>query len=421
LDIFEGRNPLSKITHVETFVVGVPPPYRGGLNWVFVKLSTDDGIVGWGECNASTFREKAVVAIVHEVAEHFVLHRHNPFDIEQLWTDLYSGDQTPLVKSFSNYRPAGSLGMQAVAAIEMACWDIVGKSLGQPVYNLLGGRCRTKLRSYTYMTGWAPGEAPERAGEEAAILLEKGFTAFKLDPIPPYFPQARAIDLHELSYTEKVLASIRKSVGDKCDILVGTHGQLSTHSAVRFAKVIEPFSPLWFEEPVPPENSAEMARVSQATTVPIATGERLCTKWEFQRVLENHAAQILQPNVGLNGILETKKIAAMAEAHYAHVAPWIYCGPVAASAAIQLDVCTPNFLIQECIEDWSGFAAEVMEVPIHWSNGHIIPSSRPGLGADLKEAVLKKHPMNDYAEFRRSGSIDNRAAAARLSAVTQRV
>jgi 2-dehydro-3-deoxyphosphogalactonate aldolase len=397
---------VSRIARVETFIVGVPAPYLGGLNWVFVKLTTNDGVVGWGECNACTFREKSVVAIVQEVAEHFLIGRQNPFDIEQLWMDLYSGDQTPLVKSFTNYRPAGALAMQAVAAIEMACWDIVGKVLGQPVYNLLGGKCRMTLRSYSYLPGWAAGEPPERAGEAAAAAVEHGFTAIKLDPIPPYFPQSRPIELGELDYTEKVLAAIRATVGNRCDILVGTHGQLSTHSAIRFAKVIEPFSPFWFEEPVPPENCREMARVASSTSVPVATGERLSTKWDFHRVLESQAAQIVQPNVGLNGILESKKIAAIAEAHYAHVAPWIYCGPVAACASMQLDMCTPNFLIQESIRDWSGFAAEIMHQPIVWKDGYLHPPSVPGLGADLREDVLLKHPMHEYSQISRTGSID---------------
>lgn len=398
---------MDRIMAVETFIVGVPPPYKGGLNWLFVKLTTSDGVVGWGECTACTFREKSLVAIIDEVCEHFILGRQNPFNIEQMWADLYSGDQTQAVKSFTNYRPSGSLGMQAIAALEMACWDIVGKSVGQPVYRFLGGRFREKVRSYTYIyEGWKLGDPPAKAGEAALLYAEKGFTAIKLDPVPPYFPQARDIGLEELKYAEAVLGEIRDSVGSRCDIIVGTHGQLATHSAIKLASVIEPFSPLWFEEPVPPENVEEMARVSRSTKTPIATGERLCTKWQFEPVLRNQAAQIIQPNVGLNGILETKKIAALAEVHYAQIAPWIYCGPVAGAAAIHIDVSTPNFLIQEGIDDWGGFSAEVMKHPIRWEHGFLIPPELPGLGADLDEAVLRRYPMHDYAEMRRAGTID---------------
>jgi galactonate dehydratase len=398
---------MRKIVSAETFVVGVPPPHRGGLNWLFLKLTTNDGVVGWGECNCCMFRERSLVAIIEEVCDLFILNMQDPFNTEQLWTDLYSGDKTPLTKSLSNYRPAGSLGMQAAAAIEMACWDIVGKYLNQPVYNLLGGKVRETLRSYTYiLQGWAPGEPPEKAAEAALCYVEEGFTALKLDPIPPYFPQGREVTLEEMHSTDLVLKAIRDAVGTKCDILVGTHGQLSTHSAIRFADMIGEYSPLWFEEPVPPENVAEMARVAASCKTPIATGERLVSKWQFEPLLRHQAASILQPNVGLNGILETKKIAALAEAHYAQVAPWMHCGPVAGAAAIQLDVCMPNFLIQEGIEKWDGFAAEIMEQPIVWKNGEIIPSVSPGLGANLREDVLRKHPPHDYKAVRESGSID---------------
>lgn len=402
-----------KITHVETFVVGVPPPHLGGVNWVFVKLTTDDGIVGWGECNGCAYREKTLVSLVHEVCEHFVLGRHNPFDAEARWAELYSGDATVAVKTWSNWRNGGAFAMQAVAAIDMACWDIVGKALGQPVYNLIGGRYRDSIRTYTYLYEWAAGDSPEQAGAAAARLVERGFTALKLDPIPPYFPQPRDVSLQEIAYSEKVLAAIRNAVGDRADILIGTHGQLTTHSAIRYASAMEPFRPLWIEEPVPPENADEMARVARHTTIPIATGERLATKWAFQPLLERQAAQILQINVGLNGLLESRKIAAMAEASYAQIAPWIYCGPVAGAASVHFDVATPNFLIQEGLDDWGGFGAEIMQDPIVWQRGYIVPSAKPGLGADLDERVLLRHPMNEYSVLRSKGSVDRYAERAR--------
>jgi 2-dehydro-3-deoxyphosphogalactonate aldolase len=181
------------------------------------------------------------------------------------------------------------------------------------------------------------------------------------------------------------------------DILIGTHGQLNTQSAIRFAKVLERYDPLWFEEPVPLENKHAMGLVARSTSVPIATGERLTTKWEFQQILENDAAAILQINVGLNGLLESKKIAGMAEAHYAQIAPWTYCGPISAAASIQLDACSPNFLIQEGIEDWTGFAAEILQEPIQWEDGFVTPSTRPGLGIEPDEAVLAKYPPHELS------------------------
>jgi 2-dehydro-3-deoxyphosphogalactonate aldolase len=162
--------------------------------------------------------------------------------------------------------------------------------------------------------------------------------------------------------------------------------------------VLEPFDPLWFEEPVPLENVDEMARVAASTTIPIATGERLATRWEFRELFEKQAAQIIQLNVGFNGILESKKIAAMAETYYAQIAPWMHCGPIAGAAAIQLDVCTPNFLIQEGIETWDGLHAEILKEPIRWEKGYLIPSEKPGLGVEPDERVFAKFPPHEYTE-----------------------
>ncbi len=275
----------------------------------------------------------------------------------------------------------------------MACWDIIGKVLNRPIYQLLGGRRNEKLRAYSYLYDWGAGDPPEQAGPAAARLVEKGFTLFKLDPLPPYVPQPREISLKELRYADAVFKNIRDTVGDECDVGCGTHGQFTTHSAIRLAKILEKYDVLWFEEPVPPENVDELARVAQHTSVPIATGERLSTKWDYRRLLEKQAAQIIQINVGLSGILESKKIAGMAEAHYAQVAPWMHCGPVACAANIQLDVTTPNFLAQEVIETMGGLQAEIVEEPIKIEKGHIIPSTKPGLGiGGVKVEVLDKYP-----------------------------
>ncbi len=371
-----------KIVGVKTFVVGNPPPHRGGRNWVFLKLITDEGIEGVGECNVARDREHALVQLIKDLCDPFVIGT-DPFDTEKLWDRLYS--------STHSFRHPGIVSTQVVAAFEMACWDIVGKALSQPVYNLLGGVYNEKVRTYTYIYEWHRPEPPEKAGEAAARLAEKGFTAVKLDPIS-LVPAPRDISLVELRYVDAVMKSIRDAVGDKVDILMGTHGQLNTHSAIRFAKVLEPYNPLWFEEPVPPENMDEMARVAQHTTIPIATGERLCTMHDFYSLLKKQAAQIIQAHVGLNGVMGLKKIAGMCEANYAQIAPWLYCGPVAGAANIQIDVCSPSFLIQEGIETWSGFHAEILKEPVRWEKGYIIPSTRPGLGVELDEEVAARHP-----------------------------
>ena len=186
---------------------------------------------------------------------------------------------------------------------------------------------------------------------------------------------------------------MREAVGSKCDLLIGTHGQMTTSSAIRLARRLEQFDPLWFEEPVPPGNKAEMARVARFTTIPVASGERLVTKYEFAELLEKQAAAILQPALArVGGIMEAKKIAGMAEAHYVQIAPHLYCGPLEAAANIQIGTCSPNFLIQESIEMFGGFYAELLKEPIKWEDGYIIPPDKPGLGVELNEEVAAKHP-----------------------------
>ena len=181
--------------------------------------------------------------------------------------------------------------------------------------------------------------------------------------------------------------------GTKADILFGTHGQFTAGGAIRLAKAIEPYDPLWFEEPVPPDMPEVMAQVARGTSIPVATGERLATKWEFARVIENRAASILQPDLGRSGgILETKKVAAMAEAFNIQVAPHCYCGPIVAAANIQLATTLPNFLILESIKQWDGFHEKLLKKKIEWQDGHVIPSKEPGLGVELNEDVCEAHP-----------------------------
>jgi L-alanine-DL-glutamate epimerase-like enolase superfamily enzyme len=197
----------------------------------------------------------------------------------------------------------------------------------------------------------------------------------------------------ELDRSEAFTRSIREAVGSDVDLLFGTHGQFSPAGAIRLAKRLEPYDPLWFEEPTPPENTAAMARVARATSIPVATGERLCTKYEFARVLEDGAASILQLNLGrVGGLLEAKKIAALAEVHYAQLAPHMYCGPIVGAANIQLATCSPNFLILEGIETWGGFQAELLDTPVTWEAGYVIPSAEPGLGVSLNETVARANP-----------------------------
>ena len=387
-----------KITDVKTFIVGNPPPYHGGVNWVFLKLVTDGGTVGYGEAYAVPFEPHTVAHLIESVGERLII-GSDPFRIERMWRTVYTS-------GYDLHPDLTKMGV--LSAFEMACWDIVGKELDQPVYNLLGGLYHEKVRSYTYLYPASDDPVrrnlhtdPERAASRAVYYADQGFTAVKFDPVGPMSEDDPVqLSLETLSNAEAVVRSVREAVGDRCDILVGTHGQMVTSSAIRLAKKLEPYDPLWFEEPVPPENRDEMARVARSTTIPVATGERLSTKYEFRELLDKQAAVILQMALGrVGGILEAKKIAGMAEAYYAQIAPHLYCGPIEAAANIQLATCSPNFLIQESIETFGGFHAELLNEPIQWEDGYIIPPTAPGLGVELNEEVAIKNqyiPSRDW-------------------------
>ena len=378
-----------KIRDARTFVVANPPPHYGGLYWIFVKLTTDSGISGIGEAYSVPFHPRVVAQMIEDVCERLVIGA-DPFRIERLWRIVYSSGYTQ--------RPDTSI-LGILSAIETACWDIVGKELDRPVYELLGGRVHERLRAYTYLYP-REGDAsdvyrdPDLAAERALEYADLGFTAIKFDPVGPYTAfDPRQLSLEALQRAETFVRTLREALGTRCDLLFGTHGQMTTSSAIRLARRLEPYDPLWFEEPVPPENCDEMARVARSTRIPVATGERLATKYEFARVLGARAASILQMALGrVGGILEAKKIAGMAEAHYAQIAPHLYCGPVEGAANIQLDTCTPNFLIQEGIGTWDGFHAEILATPIRFEDGYIIPPTTPGIGVELDEAVAERHP-----------------------------
>jgi 2-dehydro-3-deoxyphosphogalactonate aldolase len=378
-----------KITDAKTFIVGVPPPGFGGRYWVFLKLITDRGIVGYGEVYSVPFHPRVVAQMIEDVCARYVLGA-NPFHIERLWRVIYSS-------GYTQRSDTSILGI--LSGIEMACWDIIGKEVNKPVYELLGGRVHEKLRSYTYIYT-EPGDATnvyfdaDLSAERAAKYVQLGFTAVKFDPVAPYSAfDPRQLSLESLDLAEKFVRKIREAVGGRCDLLFGTHGQMTPAGALRLAKRLELYDPLWLEEPVPPEKPEEMALVARGTSIPIATGERLATKYEFARVLEHRAASILQMALGrVGGLLEGKKIAGMAEAHYAQIAPHLYCGPIAAAADIQLSTCSPNFLIQESILSWGGFHATVLKEPLQWQEGYIIPPTKPGLGVELNEDVLANYP-----------------------------
>ena len=378
-----------KLSDIKTYVVGNPPPHYGGRYFVFVKLITDGNVAGIGEAYCVPFDPHLVEKLIVDVFQRY-LHGEDPHHIEKMWRRVYSAGFTQ--------HPDVTL-MAVLSALEMACWDIVGKEAGQPVYNLLGGRVHEKLRSYTYIYA-RPGDRsdvyrdPDLAAERAAEYLSQGFTALKFDPAGPYSAfDGRQLRLGDIDRCVRFCRQLREAVGMKADLLFGTHGQMTAAGAIRLAKQLEPYDPLWFEEPVPPDAPEEMAKVARATSIPIAAGERLSTKYDFGRLLRAGSAAVLQMNLGrVGGLLEAKKIAGMAEVDHVQVAPHLYCGPVVGAANIQLAACSPNFLILESIERWDGFHARILRKPVRWEDGYVIPPSEPGLGVELNEELIAEFP-----------------------------
>ena len=378
-----------KLTGIETFVVGNPPPHFGGRYFVFVKLSTDNGSTGLGEAYCVPFSPHLVAKLIEDMFARY-LEGCDPHDIESMWRRVYSA-------GFTQHPDLTVMGV--LSALEMACWDIIGKEAGQPVYKLLGGQVHESLRSYTYIYP-RPGDAsdvyhdPELAAERAQLYLDMGFTALKFDPAGPYSAfDGRQLSLEALELSERFCKVLREAVGSTADLLFGTHGQMTAAGAIRLARRLEKYDPLWLEEPVPPDAPEEMAKVARATSIPVAAGERLATKYDFARLLDCGAAAILQMNLGrVGGLLEAKKIAGMAEVRHVQVAPHLYCGPVVGAANVQLATCSPNFLILESIEDWGGFHAQILKRPMQFEQGRVIPPTAPGLGVELNEEVARAHP-----------------------------
>ena len=377
-----------KIASLKTYVVAVPPPHIGGMYWIFVEIETACGIKGIGEIYDTAFHPSGLVPLIEDVFKRYLLD-HDPHRIERFWRAAYSSGFTQ--------RPDPTM-MGIVSGLEIACWDIIGKAAIRPASDLLGGTVHEKLRAYTYLypknsAGEYDYNDPDLAAEEAVRMVEMGFTAVKFDPAGPYTNYSgHQLSLGVMDRSEEFCRKIRDAIGSRADILFGTHGQMVPSSAIRLAKRLEKYDPLWFEEPVPPGQEAAMAEVARATSIPVSTGERLTTKYEFQRVLQLGAASILQMNVArVGGLLEAKKIAGMAEAFYAQIAPHLYNGPVGAAASIQLSAATPNFLIHEAIVDFGDFHGRILKNKLAFDDGYLIPSREPGLGIELDMAVVEQH------------------------------
>ncbi|MBM1310447.1 mandelate racemase/muconate lactonizing enzyme family protein [Sulfitobacter mediterraneus] len=377
-----------KLQDLEVIVTSPPAPGWGGRYWILVKVTTDTGVTGWGECYASSIGPKAMVAVIEDVFERH-MQGENPENIELMFRRAYSSGFTQ--------RPDLTV-IGAFSGLEIACWDILGKDRDRPVYALLGGRMNERVRAYTYlypMTHHDLGAfwtSPEMAAEAAADCVARGYTAVKFDPAGPYTLRGGHMPaMSDIAQSVAFCKAIREAVSDKADLLFGTHGQFTTAGAIRLGQALEPYSPLWFEEPIPPDAVEQMAQVARSVRIPVATGERLTTKAEFAPVLRAGAAAILQPALGRSGgIWETKKIAAMAEVYNAQMAPHLYAGPVEWAANIHLAVSIPNILMAETIE--TPFHDQLIKGSIRVEEGFIPAPTAPGLGIEVDEDLARANP-----------------------------
>jgi galactonate dehydratase len=371
-----------KVTAIKTVVVKAEM-----RNWVFVKVETDqDGLWGWGEASLE-WKTRSVVGAVQDFEPMII--GEDPTRVEHLYQKMYR----------QSFWRLGVIGMSAISGIEQACWDILGKWLGQPVYRLLGGAVRDKVRMYTHLGGGdmravyesQRAEDFEVFADRALEVVNRGYTAVKVLITPP----TEALNsIAAYRYADKAMAAIRTAVGESVDIMIDCHGRHSLANAIEFCRVLAPYRPFFVEEPVPPENVDVMAEVRRASPVPIATGERLVTRFQFREVFEKQACHVIQPDLcHCGGLAEAKKIAAMAETWYMGVAPHNPLGPVANAVALHFALSTPNFLIQEDMLADVPWRWDVVRDALRTENGYWLPTDAAGLGIEVDEKAAAQHPF----------------------------
>jgi len=365
-----------KITAVEPLVLGT-----SWRNLIFLKVSTDEGLVGFGECTIQN-REEGVLGCLPGAVRRHVL-GSDPFNIEDLWLRMYRND----------FWRGGVIATSVMSGIEVACWDIIGKAVGQPVWRLLGGRCHEKIKAYA--NAWYTVErTPQEFAQRVKVVLEKGYKALKVDP---FGPGAMELSRAEKIRSVELVAAIRDAVGPDVEIFVEMHGRFSAHTAIEIARMMEPYQPGWIEEPCPPEDIPSLQKVAAQVQIPVATGERYFTHYGFREVLESGAVDILQPDViHAGGILDMKKIAAMADARSIMLAPHNSNGPVCTAASVHFDFCTTNIKVQECFDDFSEpWVVEAVPGTPRPQDGYFHLPQGPGLGISLNEDLIKEHPFQE--------------------------
>jgi len=373
-----------KVTNVKAFVVDC---YR--TNWVFVKIYTDEGITGVGE-GTLEYKEKAFLGALEHIKEYLV--GKDPRQIETHWHMTYR----------DAYWRGGPVLMSALSAVEMALWDILGKSLNTPVYQLLGGKYHEKVR--IYVNGWFAGaREPEEFGEKAKIAVQKGITAMKWDPFGKSYLQISNADLDKAL---RNIAAVREAVGDSVDLLIEGHGRFDVPTGIKIARELEQFKPMFFEEPTPPDNLEALKAVRDKSPVAISAGERLYSRWDYRKLFDLRAADYIQPDIShAGGISELKKIAAEAETRYIPFAPHNPSGPVANAATLQLAASCPNFCILEIMYQDVDWRKDVTNESLQYADGYMYIPDKPGLGIDINEEACLAHPYQPHTLRHYTGAL----------------
>ena len=367
-----------KITELE--VLQMATDSGRNWNWTFVKIRTDANIHGYGESSLQ-YKDRALKAELEDMGRFLI--GKDPFAIEGIWNTLHRCVTWT----------GGPVTMSAISGIELALWDIKGKALGVPVYELLGGKMRDRVRAYA--NAWFIGaQAPEEYAQMALDAAEADYTALKFYP---FSRSGQVVTPEDEEYGVACVKAVREAIGPKLRIAIDVRARLNMWSAIRMAQAVEPFSIAWFEEPVLYDNVDAMAEIARAINIPVATGEQLYTRWEFRTLLDKNAARIIQPDIcHAGGIMELKKIAAMAETYYVTVAPHNSNGPISTLASLHLDACVPNCFMQEIFVPFLPLYNQMLTKPIEIEDGHLIVPSGPGWGADINEEVVLAHPPQPY-------------------------
>ena len=371
-----------KVTNIQTYLVNP----GNSKNWLFIKVETDEGINGWGESYTIWDREATIECYVQQMKRYLI--GRNPFNIKHFTQVMFDGYAA---------RRGSMEYFCAISGIEQALWDIVGKALNTPVYNLLGGACREKIRVYANYW-YERAHTPEEFAEKAAEVVESGFTALKFDPFPG--PWRSYISKYSEKAAVDVVKAVREAVGPDIDLMIEVHRRLSPMNAIRVAKMLEEFEPFWYEEPVPADNMKALAEVRENINIPVVTGETLYTKSAYCEVFEKRAADIINPDVcNCGGILELKEIAAMAQPYHIAVSPHNFNSTtIGLAATVNVSACIPNFIITEYFLNFKPRGDQISVNPFKVENGYIKITDKPGLGLELDEEAIAKYPYHEFAK-----------------------